>query len=86
MTYLVTLDQEEIERLAVQAGTERMGPYWQFYEEVRLGYRGQAAEEIVPLLRQAAEWCGLDFAEGDLREQAEAVSEERHYLFRVLVA
>ncbi|MQY15486.1 hypothetical protein SRB5_56680 [Streptomyces sp. RB5] len=86
MAYLVTLGQEEIERLAVQAGTVRLEPYWQFYEEVRIGYRGLPREEILPLLRQAAEWCGLDFTEADLREQADAVSEQRHYLFRVLVA
>ncbi|MEF9886897.1 hypothetical protein [Streptomyces sp. P9-A4] len=66
--------------------TRRYGTsYQQAFADLAVSHRGRPVNEIVPLLRAAADRALLGFTTADLTEQAEAISGGARYELRVRV-
>ncbi|QNP67123.1 hypothetical protein [Streptomyces genisteinicus] len=81
----ITVGSGHLDRLLADSTSAHAMPYQRAFAELADSHRGRSADEIVPLLRRAAERSALAFTDTDLVEQAEAISAGRRYVLRVTV-
>ncbi|WP_055602563.1 hypothetical protein [Streptomyces aureus] len=81
----ITVSAQDMDHLLRDPARAYGAPYQQAYAQLAETHRGRPADEIVPLLRAAAEAALLDFTGADLREQAQAISSGTPYELQVRV-
>ncbi|MFG3039411.1 MULTISPECIES: hypothetical protein [unclassified Streptomyces] len=81
----ITLHPKDLHRLLADPADRYGAPYQRAYAELAVSHRGRPVDEIVPLLRTAADRALLGFSGADLLEQAVAISSGAPYELRVRV-
>ncbi|MFE6119186.1 hypothetical protein ACFQ6P_01390 [Streptomyces sp. NPDC056436] len=81
----ITVSAQDIDHLLPDPASAYGAPYQRAYAELAETLRGRPADEIMPLLRTAADAALLGFTRADLLEQAEAISTGAPYELRVCV-
>ncbi|MET9536971.1 hypothetical protein ABZY16_05630 [Streptomyces sp. NPDC006553] len=81
----ITVSAQDMDHLLHDPTSAYGAPYQHAYTRLAVSHRGRPADEIVPLLRAAADAALLGFTEAGLLEQAEAISSGAPYELRVRV-
>ncbi|MFF4012750.1 hypothetical protein [Streptomyces sp. NPDC001717] len=81
----ISVSGQHLDRLLADSTGTYGAPYQRAFADLARSHRGRPVAEILPLLRRAADQALLGFAEGDLREQAAAISAGEPYVLRVTV-
>ncbi|MFE2560536.1 hypothetical protein ACFXGT_31880 [Streptomyces sp. NPDC059352] len=81
----IFVNARHIDHLLHDPSSAYGAPYQRAYAELAVSHRGRPVDEIVPLLRAAADRALLGFTGADLIEQAEAISSGAPYELRVHV-
>ncbi|WP_328946892.1 hypothetical protein OG259_40890 [Streptomyces sp. NBC_00250] len=81
----ITVSAQDMDHLLRDPSSAYGTPYQRAYTEVAETHRGRPVDEIVPLLRAAADAALLGFTRADFAEQAQAISSGAPYKLRVRV-
>ncbi|MFB7359604.1 hypothetical protein [Streptomyces gardneri] len=81
----ITVSAQHIDHLLHDPTSAYGAPYQRAYADLAATHRGRPVDEIMPLLRKAADTALLGFTSADLAEQAQAISTGARYELRVRV-
>lgn len=81
----INIDSENLDRLLADSSRPRGESYQPAFEQLALTHIGRPVEEIIVLLKTAAERALLGFTYSELYEQAEAIHTGCRCTLRVVV-